>query len=151
VPLVEQAIEEATSLRTIGRHVLPMIWLGETYRLAERADAALPVARRALGLAREQKERGHEAWALRLLGDIAAGGQSADPRPAEEYYGEALTLAGERGMRPLLAHCHVGLANLCRRAGEAARAGEHLKSAAGLFGEMHMQPWLDEVNRLLEA
>ncbi|HEV8438900.1 MAG TPA: sigma 54-interacting transcriptional regulator [Methylomirabilota bacterium] len=151
VPLVEQAIEEATSLRTIGRHVLPMIWLGETYRLAERADAALPVARRALGLAREQKERGHEAWALRLLGDIAAGGQPADPRSAEEYYGEALTLAGERGMRPLLAHCHVGLGNLCRRAGEAARAGEHLKSAAGLFGEMHMQPWLDEVNRLLEA
>jgi AraC-like DNA-binding protein len=64
--------------------------------------------------ARDRKERGHEAWALRLLGEIHAHRGPPDVEVAEEYYHESLALAEELGMRPLAAHCHFGLAKLYR-------------------------------------
>ena len=48
---------------------------------------------RALALTHEHGERDHQAYDLRLLGEIA---------PAEASYQEAHTLAGELGMHPLL-------------------------------------------------
>jgi class 3 adenylate cyclase len=36
----------------------------------------------------------------------------------EAYYRQALALAAPRGMRPLVAHCHLGLGKLYRRAGK---------------------------------
>ena len=47
-----------------------MIQLGEAYLLADRLDAALDLARRALTFTRERGQRPHEAWALRLLGEV---------------------------------------------------------------------------------
>ena len=48
-------------------------WLGEAYLLAGRLGrGAATLARPALELARGHSERGNEAWALRLLGEIAA-------------------------------------------------------------------------------
>ena len=44
------------------------------------------------------------------------------------HYREALALAGELGMRPLVAHCHLGLGKLYRRTGdrgEGPRAPDH--------------------------
>ena len=67
------------------------------------------------------QERGQEAWALRILGEIAAGREPPDPRHADGHYREALALAGELGMRPLVAHCHLGLGKLYRRTGQRER------------------------------
>ncbi len=47
-------------------------------------------------------------------------------------------------MRPLLAHCHVGLGRLFRRADDHAQAKEHLAAAATLFREMDMPLWLEQ-------
>jgi len=55
------------------------------------------------GMPSTYKERGHEAWALRLLGEIAVRADSPDPEAAVTYYGQALSLAGELGVRPLVA------------------------------------------------
>ena len=43
---------------------------------------------------------------------------------AETYYQQALALAEELGMRPLVAHCHLGLGRLYSQTdrGEQARA-----------------------------
>ena len=41
---------------------------------------------------------------------------------AEGHYREALALATELGMRPLVAHCHLGLGKLYRRTGDGAKA-----------------------------
>src|SRR5439155_15999922 len=98
---------EGQSLRTI--------WLTETYLLAGREADARAAAQRALGLARQHKERGHEAYTLRLLGEIAAREDPLDIGKAENHYRQALALAEELGMRPLVAHCHVGLGKLYRR------------------------------------
>ena len=59
-----------------------------------------------------------EAWALRLLGEIAAQAGPPDLESAQARYGQALALADELGMRPLVAHCHLGLGKLYRRTGD---------------------------------
>jgi hypothetical protein len=41
-----------------------------------------------------------------------------DAESGEAHYRKALALAEPRGMRPLVAHCHLGLGKLYRRIGE---------------------------------
>src|SRR5262249_25261100 len=79
---------------------------------AERRDEARRLAHRAHQLARERKERAHEAYALRLLGeiDLREGSPTADA--AATPFRGALALAVELGLRPLAAHCHLGLGRL---------------------------------------
>jgi hypothetical protein len=113
-----------------------MAYLCEAHLRAGRRDDAVAVARRAFDLAHRQKERGNEAWVLRLLGDIAAHADLPDPEAAEGHYNQALARADELGMRPLAAHCHLGLGRLFHRTGDRAKAAEHLTIAATMYCEM---------------
>ena len=61
----------------------------------------------------------------------------------------ALALSGQLGMRPLFAHCHLGLGKLCRRTGDGARAREHLTTAATMYREMGMTFWVDKAEAVL--
>ena len=108
---------------------LRTIWLSEAYLLAGREADARAAAQRALALARQHKERGHEAYTLRLLGEIAAREDPLDIGAAENHYRQALALAEELGMRPLVAHCNVGLGKLHRRTGNQQQATAHLTTA----------------------
>ena len=47
-------------------------------------------------------------------------------------------------MRPLVAHCHLGLGKLYRRAGQLQEAQEHLTTATTMYHEMDMRFWLDQ-------
>jgi DNA-binding SARP family transcriptional activator len=107
-----------------------------------RLAAALALGREALALAREHDERGHEAWALRLLGDIATQADPRDTKEAERCYRDAWALANGLGMRPLVAHCHLALGALSAGAGDAAGAREHRTAAVTLYREMAMPAWL---------
>ena len=118
--------------------------LGETSVLAGRSGDGLSFANRALALARERGERGHEAYALRLLGEIAAHPESANRGTAEGYYRGAMTLADELGMRPLVARCHLGLGARYGRAPTRREAEERLAIAASMFSAMGMQWWLEK-------
>jgi predicted protein tyrosine phosphatase len=80
--------------------------------VAGRLEEAHALTEQVLTLARAHQERGHEAYALRLLGDIAAQRELLEIAPAETHYQQALALAEELGMRPLQAHCHRGLGTL---------------------------------------
>jgi tetratricopeptide (TPR) repeat protein len=82
-----------------------------------------------------------EGQLLRLLGDIAAHPDRFEADTAEAHYRQALALADELGLRPLLAHCYLGLGALYRRAGTRQQAREHLTTAATMFGEMDMRYW----------
>jgi len=77
--------------------------------------------------------------ALRLTADIAAASGAEN---AEDHYREALALAEPRGMRPLMAHCHHGLGQLCCRAGKRQKAHEYLCTANTMYREMGMGFWL---------
>ena len=86
-----------------------MLQLGEAYLWTGRLEEATRLAERVLALSRDRKERGNQAWALRLLGEIAVQREPPETDQAEAHYRQALALAEELGMRPLQAHCHLGL------------------------------------------
>ncbi len=142
--LLHQALKAMEALGIGGYHSLLVVHLGEASLLADRLEEALAAASRALTLAHERGERGHEAWALRLLGEIASHSDPPDVEPAERHFRQALALADELGMRPLVAHCHLGLGKLYRRTGDPVKAEEHLASARAMYREMGMNSWLEK-------
>jgi predicted ATPase len=141
LPLLMEAVEQAASRAILFYHARWVLWTGETQLRLGHVDDALRLARQALELSRTRKERGTEAWALRLLGEIAGHAPSAALDEADRYYQQALTLAGNLGMRPLVAHCHVGLASLSWRAGKSEEARAELGTAMTMFHETGMGPW----------
>jgi class 3 adenylate cyclase/tetratricopeptide (TPR) repeat protein len=122
---------------------LPLAELGEAYLLADQPAEAARVVERALVLAQERHERGYEAWLRRLQGEIAALPDPPDIEHAETHYHQALALAEELGMRPLVAHCHLGLGTLYRRVGRDEQAQAELTTAAEMYRAMEMPFWLE--------
>jgi tetratricopeptide (TPR) repeat protein len=116
-------------------------YLADGYLLAGRLGRAVEAAERAVTMTRERGERGSEALALRVQADIAGAQDPAGGR-AEELYRQGLALADELGMRPLVAHCHLGLGRLYHRTGDRAKAEEHLTTATAMYREMGMTFWL---------
>jgi tetratricopeptide (TPR) repeat protein len=102
-----------------------------------------------LGLARERGERGYEAWALRLLGEMASHQSRPDVAAAEARYGAAVALADELGMRPLQAHCHRGLGTLYAKIGRLEQARAKLSTAIDLYRAMAMTFWLPQAEAAL--
>src|SRR5262249_16232556 len=144
ISLLEEAVERPVRTVTLESQSLRTISLSEAYLVAGREADARAAAQRALSLARQHKERGHEAYSLRLLGEIAAREDPLDNRKAENHYCQALALAEELGMRPLIAHCYVGLGKLYRRIGNEQQAKEHLTTATAMMREGEMGLWLEK-------
>jgi hypothetical protein len=67
------------------------------------------------------------------------------------HYREALALAEELGMRPLVARCHAGLANFYRRTGRHQQARELLTTPMTMYREMGMRFWLEEAEAEVKA
>jgi hypothetical protein len=63
--------------------------------------------------------------------------------PFQDRYREALELGQELAMRPLAAHCHLGLGKLYRHTGDHAKAEEPLRTASAMYREMDMGFWLE--------
>ena len=112
-------------------------------------DEAIELARSALAFARTLMARGFEAYALRLLGELCAHQEPLAAEAAEAYYQQALTLADELGMRPLVAHCHRGLGTLYARTGQHAQARTALYAAIAQYRAMGMTFWLPEAEAAL--
>ena len=121
-----------------------IVHLCEAQLLASQGEEAASTAKRALTLARTHGQRSQEAWAQRLLGEAAALGHPPTLKAAEGAYQEAMTLAAGLDMRPLLAHCHVGLGTLSRRAGKPEHAMEHFAIATAMWREMDTRFWLEK-------
>jgi tetratricopeptide (TPR) repeat protein len=143
---LQQAAAAHESMGVGWLQVISIVQLGEAYLAAEQLEDARAVADRGLALARQRGERAHEAWALRLLGEIAAHADPPDLESAEEHYRLALARADELEMRPLVAHCHLGLGKLYRRTGDQAKAAEHLTLATTMYREMGMGFWLEKAD-----
>src|SRR5262249_1796096 len=125
-------------------HALTLASLGEGYVMAGRLDDAAAQAEQALAIARAGKEPGHEAYAFRLMGEIARRQSEPSEEAAERHYHDALALATELGMRPVVAHCHLGLGKLYRRTGKREEGREHLTTATTMYREMDMRFWLEK-------
>ena len=114
----------------LARACLDLGLVDEAQRLADRAAA--PVVTRV----------DFVPYCLQLLGDIAIHPDRFDAERGEAHYRAALALAEPRGMRPLVAHCHLGLGKLHRRNGHGEQAHEHITRAATMYKEMEMSCWL---------
>jgi class 3 adenylate cyclase len=147
--LLEQTVEPGISTKFIARHSLRVAFLGHAYLLAGRVDEARKTVDCALELARAHKERGNEAYTLRLLGEVAAAHEEF--ASAESYYRSAILLAEELGTRPVTAHSHWGLARLTSRLHNQTAAEEHIRTARVLFREMDMIGWLYQMESEFES
>jgi tetratricopeptide (TPR) repeat protein len=97
--------------------------LGGAYLLDGRLADATRIAQDELAAARQRGRRGVEGHVLRLLGDIAAHPDRVEIDTAEAHYRQALALAEALGLRPLMAHCHLGLAHSTGARARGTRRG----------------------------
>jgi class 3 adenylate cyclase/DNA-binding winged helix-turn-helix (wHTH) protein/tetratricopeptide (TPR) repeat protein len=123
----------------LGRTSLMLGRLEEAQRLGDRAVECLP------------SQPGSAAHALHLLGDVASHPDRFDLESGEAHYRQALAIAEPRGMRPLVAHCHLGLGKLYRRTDRHDQASENLRTAKTMFWEMDMPFWLKMARAEIEA
>jgi class 3 adenylate cyclase/tetratricopeptide (TPR) repeat protein len=114
-----------------------------------RINEAFAFARKALEFSREHQERGGQAYALCLLGDITAQHDPPDTNLAEAHYQQALALAEALGMRPLQAYCHHGLGTIYVKIGQPEHARAELESAMELYRTMDMTFWLPQTEAAL--
>jgi tetratricopeptide (TPR) repeat protein len=149
LPLLEQAVEHANARQLIANQALWLVHLSEAYLLAGRLDDAHTRDGQALEFARGHKGRGHEAYALRLLGEVTAQREPPDIDQATTHYRQALALAEELGMRPLQAHCHRGLGTLYAKTGQREQTRAALSAAIDLYRAMAMTFWLPQAEMAL--
>jgi tetratricopeptide (TPR) repeat protein len=142
-------MEQSTAMDVVFLQALCHLALGEAQVLAGRLEEAHALAARALALANRHQERGNEAYALHLLGAIAAHRVAPDVDAAAASYRQALTLAEELGMRPLQAHCHRGLSTLYAATGQREQARAALSAAIDLYRAMAMTFWLPQTEAAL--
>jgi predicted ATPase len=149
LPLLERELEWWQPPHTGGLQPLFPVWLGEGYVLAGRLEEAMRLGQQALKVTRTHKQQGYQAYALRLLGDIAARRTPPQVEVAEDYFRQALTLADALGMRPLQAHCHLGLGTLYVKTGMREQARAELTTAIALYHTMDMTLWLPQAEDAL--
>ena len=136
-------------MRFLLHHALWMVWLGEAYLCTGRPDEAHTQAQRALEFSRAHQERGHAAYALRLLGEIAARQLPRRSSRLTAHYRQALALAEELGMRPLVAHCHRDLGTLYAATGQREQAQTALLTAIAMYRDLEMTFWLPQTEAAL--
>jgi tetratricopeptide (TPR) repeat protein len=149
VPMLTRVMVQTTATGRVNLQALGSLSLGEAHLLAGRLGEAHALAERALALARAHQERGEQAYALRLFGEVATHRVPPEVDQAEAFYHQALTLANELGMRPLLAHCHFGLGILYNRTGYPEQARTELAAAIELYRAMEKTFWLDRAEMAL--
>ena len=140
----EEMLDQALAIEMVDFQAFCSVSLREEHLLAGRLKEAHAAAERALAPAHEHQERGHQAYALRLLGDIAAHREPPQTEPGEAHYRQALALADELGMRPVQAHCHRGLGTLYGRTGQRQQARDELSTAIAQYRAMDMTFWIPQ-------
>jgi class 3 adenylate cyclase/tetratricopeptide (TPR) repeat protein len=149
VALLMPAVEQARAKDMAIFHALCSLPLGEAQLLAGRLEGAQAIVEGALAHAHQHQERGSEAYALRLLGDIAVQRDPPEREHAGDHYGQALGLAAELGMRPLEAHCRRSLGLLYAITNQHEKARVELDAAMTMYRRMDMSFWLPQVEAAL--
>jgi len=146
--LLSQALAQAGAMEVVATQALGHLALGVVYLRAGDLEEAQVLAERVLTSACERQERSYEAYALHLLGEIAAHWHLPEVAQAEDYYHQATAMTRELGMRPLMAHCHRGLGTLYAKSGRRQQAHTELTTAIDLYRSMDMTFWLPQAEAM---
>jgi tetratricopeptide (TPR) repeat protein len=148
--LLTQALAQTMAMDTVAAfQALCRLSLGDAQRLTGRLEEAQASAEGALTHACAHQERGNEAYALHLLGEIAARRDPPQVELAVAHYRQARALAEALGMRPLQAHCHRGLGTLYTKVGQHEQARAELSAAIEMYKSMDMTFWLPQTEAAL--
>jgi tetratricopeptide (TPR) repeat protein len=148
--LVGRAVDSATLLERVhpARDANGARWFtrkADGYLLIGRLPEAQSAADGALEIARDFGERGHEASALRVRGDVEARSGEASWRQALDDYNAGLAIAEDRGLRPVAARCRLGLSRAAGRLGDHELAAQCLAAAIAELTTLGMVHWIAEV------
>ena len=142
MPLLEDGVHLHEVLGVNANLALWTLHWAEGLLAAREGERARAMALHALDLAVAHKERGHQARAWRLLGDIASQGEAPALAEAEQHYRQSLGIAEELRMQPVVAHAKLGLGRTMRLAGDRAGAEDNLVTAFLLFRGMDVPYWV---------
>ena len=140
--LLRQALELAVATEIVVNQAVCSVGLADAELQAGHLDEADALADRALSLARAHGERGSEAYALHVLGEIFARRVPIQRVQAEDHYVQSLALAETLGMQPLQAHCRYSLSTLFAITGRRKLARTELSKAIEQYRAMEMNLWL---------
>jgi tetratricopeptide (TPR) repeat protein len=149
LPLLEMSDSRSAVIGRKAGKSLRTCWHGHVRLLSGDVGKSAELAAQALELAIEGKERGNEAWALKLIADVDLRNKELDN--GEKHYCQAMSVANELGMKPLEAHCHAGLSRLFREGGYSERAELETSAAAVLYRQMEMGFWLEHTQPELQT
>jgi class 3 adenylate cyclase/tetratricopeptide (TPR) repeat protein len=138
----EQLLERQAARGIVSTLAWAYYTLGRACVLLGRLDDARRLGDRAVDYSSSQF--GSAPHALHLLGDIAAHPDRFDAQSGEAHYRRALALTEQRGMRPLVAHCHLSLGKLYQRTGKREQAQEHVGTATTMYRDTGMTYWLEQ-------
>jgi tetratricopeptide (TPR) repeat protein len=138
----EQLLERQAALGIVGHRGWAYHAMSRACLLLGRLDEAWRLGYCSVESSRHQP--GLAAHAFHLLGDIATHPDRCDAESGAAHYREALALAQQHSMRPLVAHCHRGLGRLSLHIGNMERARKNLRTATRMYREMEISFWLDQ-------
>jgi tetratricopeptide (TPR) repeat protein len=142
---ITEALTLLQEARALDTSVIYLPAICEAYLLIDHATDASDLAQQALAYSHARRRYGTQAQVLWLLGKIAMQHDLSRLNEATTYYQQALTLAEPHGMRPLQAHCHLGLGTLYATTGQRQQAHAALSAAMALYCAMDMTFWVPQV------
>ena len=150
IPLMEKADEQSKLSGRKAAWALRLTWLGHASLLGGQIGKAREQAQRAVALASAAGERGYEAWARKLLGDVTQE-ESSNPSESLNLYAASMALATESAMHPLQAHIHLSLGRLHRREDQLEKARAELCLALTSYRNMEMPIWIGAAEQELST
>lgn len=151
IVLLEEVLREPAARMMICFRAPILAVLTEAYLESGDVASARSRAEAAHTIAQQHKQRGYEARIAYVLGKLASHDEPLNVQAAAAQYHAAVVLATGLGMRPLIAHCHAGLAKLYRRAGQRTESDEHFATAMTMYGDMGMTYWLEKLSTERQA
>ena len=145
VKMLEDSEVYAESIQFRAMHTLSLAWLADAHLGAGRVAHAMTTIDRALQATRARGQRAAEAEVFLALAASHAAGERPDLEAARTATQQAISLADDLGARPLVARGHLTLGHLSHQAGASEQARNHFTLAAGMFANMGMDYWLEQV------
>lgn len=146
-------VEQARSQSLMALHGWCMAALALTRLMDGAPDIAETLLGQTLEFAQRQGYRPLQAHALRLLGwaEASRGAHPANRVKAETSFRSAAKLAQALGMRPELAYCHHGLAELLAGTGRHCEARAQLATAIEAYDASAMTAGAAQARATLAA
>jgi tetratricopeptide (TPR) repeat protein len=149
IQILEEAVEPQNLDSSMGPSIHPITVLSEAYRLSGQIAKAVLTAEEALRLYRQTQVRCLGAWALYVMAKIQSENDSGQIEQATHTFCQAIDLAQELKMRPLLAHCSLDLGQFYIRSGEYEKARSELMKATDLYRSLGMRFWQPKAESIL--